>query len=84
MAGCNMTGGLPIPVSCCGCGRQSCKRADLQTLWEEVLSVLGWYPWRCTVCGALFYLRRKINDPYLRLDPRVKQKNAEREAFGDP
>jgi hypothetical protein len=33
-------------------------------MWDEVLSVLGWYPWRCTVCKARFFLRRKLNDPY--------------------
>jgi hypothetical protein len=69
----SMPDGISVPVSCCGCGRRSCRRSPLKTFWEEVLSVLGWYPWRCAVSKARFFLRRKLNDPYAILGPTDKR-----------
>jgi hypothetical protein len=78
----NMPNGISVPVSCCGCGRRPCRRSPLKTLWDEVLSVLGWYPWRCTVCKARFFLRRKLNDPHAILGPTEKRNSPGEESEG--
>ena len=46
------------------------------------MSLLGWYPWRCNVCRARFYLRRKITDPYVRIGPPAKRNSDERQGDG--
>lgn len=71
-----MTQGLPVPVSCCECGRRYCGRSRRKTFWDDVWRLLGWYPWRCGSCGTRFYLRRELNDPYAREGPLEKWDNA--------
>jgi hypothetical protein len=72
-----MDEGLSVPVSCCKCGRRSCRRSTPKSMADDALSFLGWYPWRCTGCGARFYLRRKLNDPYVQIGSRDMKRDLE-------
>ena len=77
-----MTKGLSVPVSCCECGRRYCGRSRQKTFLDDVLSLMGWYPWRCGGCGTRFYLRRSSHVPYARTDSLAKRDNAGRQGNG--
>jgi len=77
-----MTKGLSVPVSCCECGRRYCGRSRRKTFWDDVLRLLGWYPWRCGGCGARFYLRRSVDNPYTTIGPLDKWDNARGQGTG--
>ena len=64
---------VPVPVTCCKCGRRHCTRSNAKRLKDHILGFWRWYPWKCTVCGARFYLRRKSDDPDTRIRLSVKQ-----------
>jgi len=77
-----MTKGLSVPVSCCECGRRYCGRSRPKIFWDDVLRLMGWYPWRCGGCGTRFYLHRSGNVPYARIGPMEKWDNGGRQGDG--
>lgn len=52
------TNAASVEVLCRSC-RSACRRSARRRWWDQVLSWLGWYPWRCGRCSARFYARRR-------------------------
>lgn len=48
------------PVICLKCGGGLAMRINRSGFWQlKVLSILGYYPWKCGACGRVFMVRRR-------------------------
>ena len=48
----------------CKCAEQSAARRTRNGVIDQFLSVLGWYPWDCMMCGRHFYRRVRGRSRY--------------------
>ena len=52
-------GHYELAVPCYGCNGP-CRRSHRIGFRDHMLGWLGWYPWRCYLCGTHYYLRRSV------------------------
>jgi hypothetical protein len=46
-------------LACGTCQNAASWRSERQSFKDNLLSLLGWYPWECRKCRTRFYFRRR-------------------------
>jgi hypothetical protein len=48
-------------MQCRYCSSEMCHRATRHGLQDFLFRLIGMFPWRCTLCGARFYRRKRAD-----------------------